>query len=251
VLSTDNPYASPNLFLSKRLDSPHIRGFIDYQGIPPALAVEDGWFSPLKVTLYYPSKQYLLIEMQDGWLIQGPKPLLPDEEPILRKLTDGVQTAPKILGINDPAAVSAQVPTSEPLRAEITPIPRLPQVSSASKAEKHKLPAPRGALRTGTLVHQNQSLAAAIAAADAPTAELTPQGDVVHYVTHGGETLSIIARWYTGDISNTGKLTRINQITDPGNLNIGDVVLIPAYLVKNKKCLSEESLKAIERLVAN
>lgn len=62
-------------------------------------------------------------------------------------------------------------------------------------------------------------------------AELTPRGDLVHYVISPNETIDQIAGWYTDNPANGEKLLRLNSLQ---KLEIGDVVVIPNYMVKKK-----------------
>jgi len=62
-------------------------------------------------------------------------------------------------------------------------------------------------------------------------AELTPKGDLVHYVISPNETIDQIAGWYTDNPANGEKLLRLNSLQ---KLEIGDVVVIPNYMVKKK-----------------
>lgn len=62
-------------------------------------------------------------------------------------------------------------------------------------------------------------------------AELTPRGDLVHYVISPNETIEQIAGWYTDNPANAEKLLRLNSLQ---NLEVGDVVVIPNYMVKKK-----------------
>ncbi len=80
-------------------------------------------------------------------------------------------------------------------------------------------------------------------------AELTPKGDLVHYITYPGENLYMIARWYTFDEHNAGKISRINGISDPSTLSPGDTVVVPKYLLKNSTRLSEAGLQAMAAAV--
>lgn len=63
-------------------------------------------------------------------------------------------------------------------------------------------------------------------------AELTPRGDLVHYVISPNETIEQIAGWYTDNPANADKLLRLNSLNK--KLEIGDVVVIPSYMVKKK-----------------
>jgi hypothetical protein len=76
-------------------------------------------------------------------------------------------------------------------------------------------------------------------------AEISPKGDLVHYVTFPEETLSLVARWYTFDRNNAEKIGRMNQLPTSAPLSIGDTIIVPAYLLKNRSRLSEEAIKAL------
>jgi nucleoid-associated protein YgaU len=76
-------------------------------------------------------------------------------------------------------------------------------------------------------------------------AEITPQGDLVHYVIYPGETLSIIARWYTHDRANSGRIARINDLKNPDHLEIGDSIIVPSYLLKTQSRFSETDLNQL------
>lgn len=55
-----------------------------------------------------------------------------------------------------------------------------------------------------------------------------------HYrtVSHTGETLSIIAKWYTGDLMNYKKLIPFNDhLPDPNKVKIGDRICIPMEML--------------------
>lgn len=59
-------------------------------------------------------------------------------------------------------------------------------------------------------------------------AEKTPEpSSYVHSVRWPTESLSLIARWYTGSASNWRMIARNNPTLDPNRLAIGDVVSIP------------------------
>ncbi|RIL09841.1 MAG: hypothetical protein DCC75_05645, partial [Proteobacteria bacterium] len=81
-------------------------------------------------------------------------------------------------------------------------------------------------------------------------AELSPKGDLVHYVTYPGETLSNIARWYTFERDNAARIARINDLKNPDQLSPGDTIVIPAYMLKNKVRLSEQALKELQTIAA-
>ena len=74
-------------------------------------------------------------------------------------------------------------------------------------------------------------------------AELNYRGDLIHYVSYRGETLSLISRWYTKDPSNADKIARINSKNVKDSLLIGDKIIIPSYLIKNKNKLTQKALQ--------
>ncbi len=53
-----------------------------------------------------------------------------------------------------------------------------------------------------------------------------------HRIRWQGETLSIIAKWYTGSMEDWKLLSRINPGLAPQNLQVGEKVKIPANRVK-------------------
>ncbi|MCC6220881.1 MAG: hypothetical protein IT291_06550 [Deltaproteobacteria bacterium] len=61
--------------------------------------------------------------------------------------------------------------------------------------------------------------------------EVLTSGDIIHRVTYQGENVGTIARWYTGDISNTGRIARINDLNEHNALPLGSRVRIPRYLL--------------------
>jgi len=56
-----------------------------------------------------------------------------------------------------------------------------------------------------------------------------------HKVRYSGETLSLIAKWYTGDVENWQALTRANPKLNPNRIAAGDKIRIPHKLLHTKK----------------
>jgi hypothetical protein len=61
-----------------------------------------------------------------------------------------------------------------------------------------------------------------------------------HQVRYEGETLSLIAKWYTGDWKNWKTLAKVNPWVEPNNIFAGVKVKIPRQLLKNKKTMPRE-----------
>ena len=56
-----------------------------------------------------------------------------------------------------------------------------------------------------------------------------------HKVKYLGESLSIIAKWYTGDGENWRTLTKVNPKLNPNRITVGDKIRIPNKLLNTKK----------------
>jgi hypothetical protein len=68
----------------------------------------------------------------------------------------------------------------------------------------------------------------------------TPKPDLVHKVRWPGETLTIIALWYTGNTDHWPKLSAANPSIDPRRIYIGHRIRIPAGLLKTRQPLSRD-----------
>jgi hypothetical protein len=68
-----------------------------------------------------------------------------------------------------------------------------------------------------------------------------------HRVKYSGETLSIIAKWYTGDADNWQALTKANPNLDPKRINVGDKIRIPRKLLNTRKPMTRGFVVASTR----
>ncbi|MFP3870320.1 MAG: LysM peptidoglycan-binding domain-containing protein [Syntrophobacteria bacterium] len=59
--------------------------------------------------------------------------------------------------------------------------------------------------------------------------------DHVHTIRWPGETLSIIAKWYTGDAENWRALAQANPNLDPNFIRVGDRIRIHSGLLKTRE----------------
>jgi len=62
----------------------------------------------------------------------------------------------------------------------------------------------------------------------------------IHTVKWIGETVSIIAAWYTGDHQNWKALAQANPQIDPNLIHEGDKVIIPERLLQKREPLPKE-----------
>ena len=66
---------------------------------------------------------------------------------------------------------------------------------------------------------------------DSVTDEAVPSGYYIHTVKLPGESLSIIAKWFTGDLKNWEALAKTNPAINPNRIFIGDKIRIPGHLM--------------------
>lgn len=62
--------------------------------------------------------------------------------------------------------------------------------------------------------------------------DLEDSAHLRHTIAYPGETLTLIAKWYTGDAANWRRIAELNRISSPTALRIGQVIVIPKALLK-------------------
>jgi hypothetical protein len=117
-----------------------------------------------------------------------------------------------------------QSPPSSSSRVEMPPTPNERSVVAPKTIDTPRSPAPA----------IQPSPPAPPPATEAPQ---TKEDFYVHTVKWNGETLSIIAIWYTGDGKNWKPLTEANPEINPNVIYEGDNILIPESLMKTKEPL--------------
>ena len=72
----------------------------------------------------------------------------------------------------------------------------------------------------------------------------SPDENLSHKIKWQGETLTLIAAWYTGSAKNWMHLVEANPGIDPRRIMIGDSILIPEDLLKTRRPMPIEFLPA-------
>jgi hypothetical protein len=254
-LSSTNPFLAGNILLAKEMDrSNDLNGFIKSRGTPQALEVSKSWSGPATIQLYYLDRNeyYTAEESGSNWIINGPSRIPPKGVDLLQTLTEfGQKPAALELNKSDAASStpeqytsgnSSSIELAEP--ASLNILENLPS-SSDNRSTLEELvsspPATPPSISNDPVVDRINEIRESVA----EDAEVSPRGDIVHHVSYSGETLSILSRWYTLDVRNTGRIARINALNNPSQLNLGDTIIIPSYLVKNNKYLSESTLQEL------
>jgi len=63
---------------------------------------------------------------------------------------------------------------------------------------------------------------------------------LVHTVKWPGETLALIAKWYTGDTENWRAIAKANPKLDPRRIRLGSEIQIPSELLKTREPMPRE-----------
>jgi hypothetical protein len=119
-------------------------------------------------------------------------------------------------------------------------------ISCAAKAPVPKPEAPPSAPRERAPLPEQISLPPAPAPpakGEAPAKKTYS----THTVRFGGETVSIIAGWYTGYIENWKALAEANPNIDPKRVLVGSKILIPEDLLKNREPMPKEFVDSFYR----
>jgi hypothetical protein len=66
---------------------------------------------------------------------------------------------------------------------------------------------------------------------DEPAPEPTP---FVHTVRWPGETLSLVAKWYTGNYANWRRVAKANPTLNPHRIFVGNRIVIPEAILKTR-----------------
>jgi hypothetical protein len=82
---------------------------------------------------------------------------------------------------------------------------------------------------------------------EAPRSTLAEPRFYVHKIRWSGETLSHIARWYTGSAKNWKAIVEVNPGINYKKILIGDKVLIPEELLKTRQPMPRAFLTASVR----
>lgn len=73
--------------------------------------------------------------------------------------------------------------------------------------------------------------------------EIRIESSLAHTISFSGETLGVIASWYTGEAGNWKAIVENNPGIDPVRLKIGQVVLVPRNLLVREDPLLKKSIR--------
>lgn len=229
LLSADNPYLPANRLLSEELgNSAELREFVAQRGSPAAIQVTQGMLARTELSLIYPAENeiYHLAKKQTGWAIGAPESL---SESALEQIENELALGGMTLG-----------DTREANRYVAAVLP--PPYDYESDRDRASLAQDDGPPKSSVPEKLSRRLNYGGGAKLAKT-KIVRGGALHHTVTFPGESLSVVASWYTASVSNISAIAKANKISRDGGLRLGQVVIIPAKLLKNKRPLSLSYLK--------
>lgn len=237
-LSSDNPFVASNMLLDQQVEeSPDVKGFIEKRGAPMALEVTQEGLSRPSVHFFYPenAEYYNLEYERASWIILGPIPLTGDKlQSVLEIATSSSSGKTPSAATHTHAAAVQNKATEHAVNKEEKESKQKSRDKESKKSEAKKT------LPDAPLIKE------LVAKGGYAHAELSPKGDLVHYVKFKGETLRLISRWYTFDGKNSDKIARVSGFSPKKTLHLGDTVVIPAYLLKNKTMPSQEAVTTLK-----
>lgn len=226
-LSDENPYIASNVLLAQEIEQSNtLKGFIEHQGKPDAIQIEKGIFRPTVMYFYYANSKEAYIlrrnkDQENEWLIVGPTGL-PEE--LARRIKPAQHTPPLVNSRARPSTSEQYYQNQQknyPEEREIQVIYEEP--ADIGRPQQVQEP-----------IEQELDPAAFSRVTNQRVID-APSGDIIHKVSYTGETLRLIAEWYTGDVQNAGRLSKINSLNDANMLHLNQVIRIPRYLIKNRQ----------------
>ncbi|MCI5065191.1 hypothetical protein MRY87_05670 [bacterium] len=242
VLSEENKHLAPNeLVRLLQQESTSIRGFLQTQGIPDAIRVVNTSDRESEIDAYYlaPDERFRLERQDSVWVVVGPEGIqreyvVPLRQAVRRRmqLQDAEREKnPRTPSQRDESGVDNES-SSDPF------IERL----NAVYGSRNDRPSPNEEDRTAQL----EDL---IADTSAPEARQNPRGDVLHLVVSPQEKFAHIAAWYTLEKGTAEKIARVNGRQPRAPLLPNAEIVIPSYLVKNRKQLTAQALSKLDLIV--
>jgi len=215
---SNDSVASTKFFHETWRSSTSVKHLVTQRGAPEAISVEREFLRPNRLKLFYPGQgQVYILDLHEGeWLVSGSEPILSSD---LEQLT---RQRAKV----NPTAVG-RTPIDQTLPGTINPVPALQTAPVAQAPVAHIAPSDfRGRLKPPT--------AAAVA-------KLTKRDSrtYLHTVTFRGETLAVLADWYTESSANAARLATVNSRAISHPLRIGEKIVIPSSLMLNPEPLPE------------
>ena len=99
--------------------------------------------------------------------------------------------------------------------------------------------------KMGEIIVVDDSLAKVIAEVQQLQPTEIPSSAFIHTVNFPGETLAIIADWYSGDLGNWKAIAQANPNLNSAQIELGDKIIIPEALVVNTKPFPKTHIREV------
>lgn len=272
-VSTTASHLGSNLFVSQQMQkSPELFRFIESRGAPHAIRVNERPNRLPELILYYPRQEALYIAELSAsrstynWIVRGPhripryearalvEPAIDlSSEPVLSYFDREIRFTPRHFEKSfktyaTPVVTKPVLPNDDALKR-----PPMAATRQAGTAPKRAIPSkPRTAAQKHTPVKDSggvvlkkdefkplntDQLAILISKG---FAERDKNGDIIHTVKSGGETIDDIAKWYTEDVKNSDAILKATGLEGVKTLTTGLRIKIPLNLIKNTKQMPEK-----------
>jgi hypothetical protein len=210
--------ASTKFFHETWRSSASIKHLVTQRGAPEAISVEREFLQPNRMRLFYPGQGqvYILDLHEDEWLVSGSEPIVQSD---FEKLSR--QRAALASGAVHSTVADQRLPML------VKPAPALQAGSLMHAPVSHLAP---GEFR-GRLKPPGVAAVATLSKQDSRS--------FVHTVTFTGESLALLADWYTDSEANASRLAAANKRSVLQPLRKGERIQIPSSLMLNPEPLPE------------
>jgi hypothetical protein len=222
VLGDGNDDLPADAFLKEqRAESATLSDFIAKHGEPSAVSLDNRFLRSARLALYYPSenKRYLFTRWSSDWDLAGTEKIQANER-------DAIASQLAQEGGSISAPETSALPRGAELASEPIALPPVATARTSASSGEQEL---RGRLKPPQ------------AAEEARLVRL-PNGDYRHRVTFRGETLRLLADWYTEDPKNVSAIASANRRSPTSPLQLGDEITIPKRLMRNVQALPEAAV---------
>ena len=222
VLGDGNADLPADAFLQQqRAESATLSDFIAKHGEPSAISLDNRFLRSARLVLYYPSenKRYLFTRWSSDWDPAGAEKIQANER-------DAITSQMAQAGISISASETAVPARRTELASEPAAAPPAASARASTAPGEQEL---RGRLKPPQ------------AAEEARLVRL-PNGDYRHRVTFRGETLRLLADWYTEDPKNVSAIASANRRSPTSPLRLGEEITIPKRLMRNVQALPEAAV---------
>lgn len=257
-LSTNNPYLGANLFLSSEFErSSYLFNFLKGRGAPTAIEIVEEGMSRPRLLMYYAREKEVYVGTLEGsgvfkqWIIAGPYAIeREDYRQLQRTATSMIGEAsfmyhgrPFQFRFRPREPLPDLKPTPPPVKTaaakpKVKKKVTAPVITDKGTPEAKQSPAPQIPSQTGGEFKPLNTDQQAILMSQG-FAERAQNGDVIHTVKKGDETLEAIAKWYTGG-AGVNDLAAANGTQADVPLAPGTRITIPMKQVKEFKAMPSQ-----------